>query len=86
MSDYDSLLEAARKSRLVLVKDLVKALEVEIAERNRTKSALDLVMYYLAWARSFIEEATGEDPKRLQATEARMAEVFGPHDGEAHRG
>jgi hypothetical protein len=34
----------------------------------------------LAWARGFIETSTGEDMERLQATEAKMVEVFGPRD------
>jgi hypothetical protein len=41
MNDYTDLLEAARKSRLVLVKDLVTALEAEIAENDRLRRPLD---------------------------------------------
>jgi hypothetical protein len=67
VSDYADLLEAARKSRLVLVKDLVAALEAEIAENER--------------ARAYIKEPAGRTLEEIQATDAKMAEVFGPHDG-----
>jgi hypothetical protein len=79
-SDYTDLLEQARKSRLVLVKDLVAALEAEIAENKRQRTLLMCAASDLASARGFIETSTGEDPTRLQATEARMVEVFGPRD------
>ena len=80
MSDYTDLLEAARRSRLVLVKDLIAALEVEIAESARRKQLHLCTLSDLSWARGFLETSTGEDPRRGQVTEARMVEVFGPRD------
>jgi hypothetical protein len=38
VKDYSDLLEQARRSRLVLVKDLVAALEAEIAENDRLRT------------------------------------------------
>jgi hypothetical protein len=35
----------------------------------------------LQWARAFIKESKGQNVEELQATEAKTAEVFGPHDG-----
>jgi hypothetical protein len=81
VNDYQGLLEQARKSRLVLVKDLVAALEAEAAEKGRLRNLLLRAVSDLAWARGFIETTTGEDMARLQGTEARMVEVFDPHDG-----
>jgi hypothetical protein len=66
VNDYTDVLEAARKSRLVLVKDLVAALEAEIAEN--------------AWARAFIKASTEEEMDELMATEAKVREVFGPRE------
>jgi hypothetical protein len=62
------------------VKDLVAALEAEIAENERQKQLHLCTLSDLSWARGFIETSTGEDLRRLQATEARMVEVFGPRD------
>ena len=80
MADYTDLLEQARKSRLVLVKDLITALEAEIAESARRKQLHLCALSELSWARGFLETSTGEDAERLQVTEARMVEVFGPRD------
>jgi hypothetical protein len=80
VKDYSDLLEQARRSRLVLVKDLVAALEAEIAENGRLRNLLVCAVSDLAWARGFIETSTGQDIERLQATEAKMVEVFGPRD------
>jgi hypothetical protein len=80
VNDYTDLLEAARKSRLALVKDLVAALEAEIAETKRQRNLLICAASDLAWARGFIETSTGQDVSQLQATEAKMLEVFGPRE------
>jgi len=60
----------------------VKALADEV---KRYRNLILCAESGLSWARGFIEKATGEDMARLQGTEARMAEVFGPHDGKLLR-
>ena len=80
MSGCADLLEQARKSRLVLVRDLVRALEAQMATNERQRTLLICAASDLAWARGFIETSTGQDAERLQGTEAKMVEVFGPRD------
>ena len=51
-----------------------------MAENERQRTLLICAASDLAWARGFIETSTGQEMERLQATEAKMVEVFGPRD------
>jgi hypothetical protein len=53
MSDHADLLGQARKSRLVLVRNLVRALEAEIAENERQRNLLLRAVSDLAWGGGF---------------------------------
>jgi hypothetical protein len=46
MTDYSALLTEARKSRFVLVRELVVALEVEMAENERLRSQYTVEDYF----------------------------------------